>query len=143
MELGNKIHSIVLLNKFCLYFYSYIICTLQLQKTSKQRNTVWRSDKIGDHNNRNKSIWIYIASQLPDAIQLPQEILTKPFITPRYQDVDQVLFNMMCNGSIGYLSKNTSHYYFCHYNNDKNIMKKKLLKYIWVWKVMDICILIP
>ena len=26
---------------------------------------------------------------------------------------------MMCNGSLGYFSHNTSHYSFCHFNDDK------------------------
>ena len=35
---------------------------------------------------------------------------------------------MMCNGSIGYLSHNTSHYYFCHFNDDKKSYEEEVIE---------------
>ena len=42
--------------------------------------------------------------------------------------MDQVLFNMMCNGSLGYLSNNTSHYSFYHFNDDKTNYEEEVIE---------------
>ena len=74
---------------FC-NFYSSILCLLQSQTTTNQKNTMWSSDNINDHNNTNKRVQISISSHFPDVIKFPQVVSLNP------------LFVMMGNVSLGY-----------------------------------------
>ena len=104
---------------------------------------MWSYYKSNNHDNRNKPVQIFIASHLPDAVKFLHVIYLKPFITPRKRDTDQVLFKMRGNGSLGYRSRNTSHYTPTIVLTTMQVMKVKVLKCIWVRKVMDTGLLIP
>ena len=100
-------------------------------KTIDQRNTAWRSDNINDLNNINEPIKISIASHFPDSFKLPQVIYLNSF------------FTMRSNGSPGYMSCKTIHYYSCRCNNDDDISEEEYIEFFWVNKVTDIGLLIP
>ena len=93
---------------FCT-FYLTILCLLQSQKNRKQKNTVWRSKNSHDHNNSNKHVQLSIASHFPDTVNFLKFISLKPFITQREREVEQVLFTMRGNGSLGSWSHMTIH----------------------------------
>ena len=77
---------------------------MKSHKTRKQRNTVWCSGNRNDNDNINEPVQLYIAYHLPDAVKFLQVIPLKPF------------FMMRGNGSLGYWSRNTIHYYYHHCN---------------------------
>ena len=88
---------------------------------------MWRSDNSNEHDNINKPVQIYIASQLPKTVKLPQVVSLKPFVTRRKQDMEQVLFVVRGNGSLGYCSRKTSHYYYGHCNNDDESYEEEVI----------------
>ena len=102
---------------------------MQYHKTSKQMNSVWRSDNTNDYDNRNGPVQLSNVSHFLDVIKLLQLISLNPFITPRYRDAEKFLSVMKVNGSLGYRYHNTSHSSSHHPNNNDKISEEEVLKF--------------
>ena len=102
---------------FCT-FYSSSLWPLQSHKMSKHIITILCSNNSNIHDNRHETVPTTISYHFPDAVQFLQYITLASFITPRERDMEQVLFIMRVDRSLGYCSLKTSHYSSLHSNNN-------------------------
>ena len=86
------------------------------------------SNNIYETNKSDNLVPTSIVSHLPDAVQLPQCMNQKPFITPRERDAEQVLSMMSGDGNLGYWYLKTIHYLFHRRNDDDGIPEEEGLE---------------
>ena len=108
--------------------YQSSLYSLQYHKTSEHRIIMRHSNNMYETNKSDDTVPTSILSHLPDAVQSPQCMNQKPFITPRERDAEQVLSMMSGDGNLGYWYLKTIHYLFHRRNDDDGIPEEEGLE---------------